>query len=154
MTSIRAMALQDLDQVVTLERSTPEAPHWDRSHYESALLDEAGSIRRGAFVSIHRERLTGFLVARQVLEVCEIESIVVAEGARREGVGSALLSAVSRWAATGGAQRLELEVRASNSHAIRFYEKAGMTKDGLRRGYYRDPEEDAVLMRKSLYSAD
>lgn len=154
MTFIRAMALQDLDQVLTLERGTPEAPHWDRSVYESALLGEASCTRHGAFVSIHRERLTGFLVARQVLEVCEIESIVVAEGARREGVGSALLGAASRWAATGGARRLELEVRASNSHAIRFYEEAGMTKDGLRRGYYRDPEEEAVLMGKTLYSSD
>jgi [ribosomal protein S18]-alanine N-acetyltransferase len=149
------MALQDLDQVLAMERSTPEAPHWDRAIYESAFLAEtSGGLRRGAFVAMHGERLVGFSVVRQILEVCEIESIVVVKGARREGVGSALLEAVSRWAATGEAHKLQLEVRAGNSNAIRFYERTGLLKEGLRRGYYRDPEEDAVLLGKTLYSSD
>ena len=147
------MALQDLDEVLALERSTAEAPHWDRVIYKRLLVDASG-VRHGAFVAIHAEGLAGFIVARQVLEVCEVESIVVAVNARREGVGSALLDIVSSWAAAGRAERLQLEVRAGNSSAIRFYERAGLVNEGLRRGYYRDPEEDAVLMAKSLYSSD
>lgn len=154
MTAIRAMALRDLDQVLTLERSTSEAPHWDRTVYESVLLTETSGPRYGAFVAIHDEELAGFVVARQVLQVCEIESIVVALKARRAGLGSALLNAVSNWAAAGEAERLQLEVRAGNISAIRFYENAGLLKEGLRRGYYRDPDEDAVLMGKDLYSSD
>jgi len=154
MTAVRVMALQDLDQVLTLERSTPEAPHWDRALYEKALLAEGVGVGYGAFVAIQGEWLAGFIVLRQILEICEIESIVVASSVRRTGVGSALLDAVSRWAAAGSAQRLQLEVRAGNINAIRFYERAGLIREGSRRGYYRDPEEDAVLMGKSLYSSD
>ncbi len=153
MTAIRAMALEDLDEVLALECSTPEAPHWDRVVYERLLADASG-VRHGAFVAICDERLTGFIVARQILEVCEIESIAVAVNARREGVGSALLDTVSIWGAAARAERLQLEVRAGNLSAIRFYERAGLINEGLRRGYYRDPEEDAVLMGKSLYSSD
>ena len=153
MTAIRAMALQDLDEVLALECRTPEAPHWERSIYERLLSDTSG-VRHGAFVAIRDEGLAGFIVARQVLEVGEIESIVVAVNARREGVGSALLDAISRWAAAGSAEQLQLEVRAGNSSAIQFYERAGLIKEGVRRGYYRHPEEDAVLMGKSLYSSD
>lgn len=153
MTAIRAMALQDLDEVLALECSTPEAPHWDRVIYQRLLADGSG-VRHGAFVAIQEEGLAGFIVARQVLEVCEIESIVVAVDARREGLGSALLDTVSGWAAAGRAERLQLEVRAGNLRAIRFYERAALINEGLRRGYYRDPEEDAVLMGKSLYSRD
>jgi [ribosomal protein S18]-alanine N-acetyltransferase len=148
------MALQDLDQVLAIERSTIEAPHWDRAVYERAFLPETSGVRRGAFVAMHGERLVGFSVVRQILEVCEIESIVVVADARREGVGSALLDTVSSWAAAGRAERLHLDVRAGNSNAIRFYERTGLLKEGLRRGYYRDPEEDAVLMGKSLYSSN
>ena len=151
MTAIRAMALQDLDEVLALECSAPEAPHWDRVIYERLLADGSG-VRHGAFVAIPEERLAGFIIARQVLEICEIESIVVAVDARREGVGSAMLDTVSRWAAAGRAKRLQLEVRAGNLSAIRFYERAALINEGLRRGYYRDTEEDAVLMGKSLYS--
>ena len=154
MTTVRPMAADDLDQVLALERSTPEAPHWDRAAYESLLLGETTGGAHGAFVAIDGADLAGFIVARQVLEVCEVESIVVAERVRQQGVGHALLGGAARWAVAGGARRIQLEVRAGNLKAVRFYERAGLLRDGLRRGYYRDPEEDAVLLGKSLYSTD
>jgi [ribosomal protein S18]-alanine N-acetyltransferase len=154
MIGIRLMSVQDLDQVLAVERSTLEAPHWDRSAYANLLLTDARGVRYGAFVAMDGSELAGFIVARQVLEVCEIESIAVAEGARRQGVGTVLLQETLRWAAAGGTERVQLEVRAGNSKAISFYERAGLFKEGLRRGYYSDPEEDAVLMGKSLYSTD
>jgi [ribosomal protein S18]-alanine N-acetyltransferase len=158
MTIIRAMALQDLDAVLALESKTAEAPHWDRAIYEKVVYEKLGAdvsgVRHGAFVAIRAEELVGFIVAGRVLEVCEIESIAVAVEVRREGVGSALLDAISDWAVAGGAERLQLEVRAGNLSAIRFYERAGLINEGVRRGYYRDPEEDAVLMGKPLYSSD
>ena len=86
------------------------------------------------------------------LPVAEILKYIAAD-ARREGVGRALLDAVSSWAASERAERIQLEVRAGNLGAIRFYERAGLINEGVRRGYYRDPEEDAVLMGKGLYSS-
>jgi ribosomal-protein-alanine N-acetyltransferase len=59
---------------------------------------------------------------------------------------------VLAWAQRQGARRMELEVRISNRAAIALYERAGFVQDGRRRGYYRDPEEDAVLMGLPLIS--
>jgi len=154
MIDIRPMTAADLEQVVPLERATPEAPHWDRTIYVSLLAQDAANVRYGAFVAMDSDNLAGFIVARLILEVCEVESIVVAETARRKGVGSALLDAVLRWAADGGARRVQLDVRAGNVNAIRFYETAGLLKEGLRRRYYRDPEDDAILLGKGLFSID
>jgi [ribosomal protein S18]-alanine N-acetyltransferase len=153
MIAIRAMTAEDLDGVLKLEMRTPEAPHWVRSTYEHLLLNpDTSAVRHAAWVAMDGQDLMGFAAARMVLDVYELESIVVADGARRKGTGRALLNVVSNWALDHGAVRMELEVRAGNETAIRFYEKAGLSKDGLRPGYYRDPDEDAVLMGKCLNS--
>jgi len=154
MIAIRAMGAHDLDQVLALEGITPEAPHWDRAVYERLLVPDESGAGYIALAAFDDRALAGFIVARQILEVCEIESIAVAEGFRRMGVGRVLLDAVSRRAQALGTERIQLEVRAGNQNAIRFYEKAGLTKEGVRRRYYRSPEEDAVLMGKSLNSRD
>jgi len=152
---IRTVTADDLDRVLSLETPTPEAPHWDRSAYESFLLTpDTEGVRHAAWVAVDAQggtqQLKGFAAARLVLDICELESIVVVENARRKGLGKALLSTVSTWALAHGAGRIELEVRAGNENAVSFYEKAGLLKEGLRRGYYRGPDEDAVLMGKSL----
>jgi ribosomal-protein-alanine N-acetyltransferase len=148
------MKAEDLDQVLALESETPEAPHWDRAAYSKLLLTDLTGVRYGAFVAVNGVELAGFIVVRQVLEICEIESIVVAPGARRQRTGTGLLEEALHWAAAGGAERIRLEVRAGNRVAIHFYEEAGLLKEGLRQGYYRDPEDDAILLGKGLYSSD
>jgi ribosomal-protein-alanine N-acetyltransferase len=60
------------------------------------------------------------------------------------------MKSIANWAQSMGGIRLELEVRASNTRAIRFYERFGMRREGLRRGYYHSPGEDAVLMGMPL----
>src|SRR5215469_14562425 len=108
MIDIRRMTAADLERVVALERATPEAPHWDRVIYASLLAQGAANVHYGAFVAMDGDDLAGFIVARLILEVCEVESVVVAETARRRGVGSALLDTVLRWAADGGARQVQL----------------------------------------------
>lgn len=154
MITIRAMTAGDVDPVMRLEARTPEAPHWDRKAYEQFLTRDTKDIYSGAWVAEDGSELAGFVMARLVVDVCELESIVVAEISRGSGTGWALLETLSTWAAEHGAKRLELEVRAGNEIAIRFYERAGLVRQGVRRGYYRDPDEDAVLMGKSLHSID
>ena len=152
---IRTMTADDLDRVLSIETPTPEAPHWDRAAYESFLLPTGSEdVRQAAWVAMDTQdspqQLKGFAAARLVFEICELESIVVVENTRRRGLGKALLNAVSQWAIDHGGVRMELEVRAGNETAICFYEKAGLLREGVRRGYYSRPEEDAVLMGKSL----
>ncbi len=153
MIDIRAMAVEDIDRILSLEARTPEAPHWDRAAFERFLVEpDTEDVRYAALVATHGRDLIGFAIARQVLDICELESIVIAENLRRMGIGKALLKAVTTWCLAHGAVRIELEVRAGNENAIRFYQKAGLIKEGLRRDYYRDPDEHAVLMGKGLDS--
>ncbi len=69
---------------------------------------------------------------------------------RSRGIGAALMAALLDLARNQRAQRLDLEVRASNETAIRLYDRLGLRETGRRRSYYRAPEEDAVLMGINL----
>lgn len=146
---IRSMSAGDIDAVLLLERAIPEAPHWSRSAYEETMAP-GDFVQRAALVAIGENALLGFAVAKVVADVCELESMAVDENARRQGIGARLLSSVFAWAQACGAGRAELEVRASNSRAIRFYEKSGFAPEGIRTSYYANPVEDALLMGRVL----
>lgn len=144
MAVVRVMTRGDLDAVMRLDAATPEAPHWTPAVYEGFL--SATSPTKRIFVAADGIRTLGFVAAQIIADVCELESIVVDAGARRAGVGTALLAALREWARQRGAIRVELEVRAGNASGVAFYERAGFSTDGQRRNYYREPDEDAVLM--------
>ena len=143
------MVAADLEPVRLLAAATPEAPHWEQPVYQAFLESEADPPRR-IFVADISDELAGFVAGRITLDICELESIVVAQRQRRAGVGRALLDALSAWAGVSHASKIQLEVRSANHSAIRFYERSGFRRDGLRRGYYRRPEDDAVLMSLAL----
>jgi ribosomal-protein-alanine N-acetyltransferase len=148
---IRQMAAADIDAVLALEQKTPEAPHWNRLEYECCLASaDPGSVVRAAFVAEAGGEVVGFSVGKMVAGVCDLESMAVDCEARGRGMGAALVTAVTDWARANGADRIELEARASNTRAIRLYERAGLRREGLRTGYYHSPDEDAVLMGAAL----
>jgi len=95
-------------------------------------------------------RVVGFAVGKVAAGVGELESVAVAGEARRQGVGRALCVAVMGWCREQGAGTMELEVRAGSVGAIGLYEVLGFVKVGTRRGYYREPVEDALLMQREL----
>ncbi len=138
---IRRMQSEDIDAVMELAERSAGSPHWTRDNY--VRLEEGSTV---ALVAECEGRLAGFAVGSLVLDVCDLESIVVAEEFRRRGIGTALLDAVIAWSREHGGLHLELEVRVSNHPAIALYERHGFVRDGVRRSYYRDPEEDALLM--------
>jgi len=77
----------------------------------------------------------------------ELESIAVAAGSQQRGLGRMLFEALAIDLRAAGILEIILEVRASNRPALAFYRSAGFGQTGLRRAYYVDPIEDAVLMR-------
>jgi [ribosomal protein S18]-alanine N-acetyltransferase len=155
MLAIRPLTVKDIDAVLKLEACTPEAPHWNRIDYERILAPEdEKTASRSAWVAVTGPDLLGYVVGHLVAGVCELESIVIDNSARRKRVGKSLMETLTHWALSSGAQKLELEVRAGNQSAIAFYESAGFLCEGLRPGYYSGPDEDAVLMGKRLYSDD
>jgi [ribosomal protein S18]-alanine N-acetyltransferase len=146
---VRAAGVGDLAGVLLLERATVEAPHWGEAEYRAALDDE-GTVRRCLMVAEVKGRLVGFAVGKVAAGVGELESIAVADEERRRGVGRTLCTAVMEWCRAQGAGAMELEVRAGSGGAIGLYEGLGFVAVGRRRGYYREPVEDALLMQREL----
>lgn len=145
---VRAAAMRDLAAVVALERSVAEAPHWRECDYAEIL---AGSgVRRCLLVVEMDDALAGFAVGKVIADVGELESIAVRAESRRTGVGKALCIAVVDWCHAYGASAVELEVRATSVAALALYGSLGFERVGLRRGYYLEPTDDAVLMRLSI----
>jgi [ribosomal protein S18]-alanine N-acetyltransferase len=150
---VRAGVAADVEDVVLLERATEFAPHWAVEEY-AAIVNDAGEVRRRLLVAEGEEGLVGFAVGKVVRlgveTVAELESVAVKVEARRWGIGRRLCEAVIDWCRAGGAAAVELEVRAGSGGAIGLYEGLGFKGAGVRRGYYREPVDDALLMRLDL----
>lgn len=159
---VRVAAAADLAAVVEIERGIAEAPHWVEAEYKAIVNadgSENGAVRRCLMIAEEAEKpLLGFAVGRVVgvesERVGEVESVAVDLVARRVGVGRALCEAVIDWCRRLGAGAVELEVRAGNEGAIALYEGLGFVSVGRRRGYYREPVEDALLMKLELAAGD
>jgi ribosomal-protein-alanine N-acetyltransferase len=148
---IRRMTRADLDQVIEIAESLKEAPHWPRTAYLAALEPEAVPLR----IALLAEEpvagvIAGFAVASLRLAQAELESIVVAPAFQRRGVARRLFSALAAELATAHANEIVLETRASNHPALGLYRRLGFVETGRRPRYYRDPVEDAILMRLGL----
>jgi ribosomal-protein-alanine N-acetyltransferase len=153
--SMRPMAAADVHPVLAMEQANGTAPHWSEAQYAACLEDSGDSVpRRVALVAEVGRHVVGFGVVRILATPeggeAELESIVVAMEWRARGIGSALLGALLKSSMAQGARRLDLEVRRSNGPAIALYRRSGMKETGFRRGYYQDPDEDAVLMSLGL----
>jgi ribosomal-protein-alanine N-acetyltransferase len=143
------MSETDLDAVVAIAAAIPSAPHWPREAYAAALNSEAWP-QRVAMAAESGGSVVGFAVAVLVAGEAEIESIAVASGHQRQGIGALLLDALLDALQAAGALAIGLEVRESNRAAAALYARAGFREVGRRRDYYRDPAEDAVLMRLEM----
>jgi ribosomal-protein-alanine N-acetyltransferase len=145
---IRPMTAADLARVMEIAASLPEAPQWPEATYLKALNPES-TPRRIALVAVapRSENILGFIAASLVPPQAELESIAVAAGSQRLGLGRLLFEALVDELRAAGVLEIALEVRASNYPAAAFYRSAGFGQAGLRRAYYVDPIEDAVLMR-------
>ena len=148
---VRLGRVGDLAAIAELERAAVSAPHWPRLVYLEILEEQDGGdgARRRLFVAERDGGVVGFAVGLLATGSAELESVVVAEAARRCGIGRALCEAVLEWVRAQGAIEVALEVRAGSVGAIALYAGLGFVRVGQRPRYYRDPEEDAVLMRWS-----
>lgn len=93
-------------------------------------------------------RVAGYIGSQTVCEESDMMNVAVHPDFRRRGIGEALVKALETELRARGSHCLTLEVRASNAPAIALYEKLGFSQVGLRKNYYRDPKEDALILRK------
>jgi [ribosomal protein S18]-alanine N-acetyltransferase len=142
---IRRFEARDAAAVGEILSQSPEAAAWTVKSLEQ--LDKRGEL---AWIIEDQKELAGFLVVRAVVAEAEILNLCVAPERRRSGLAEALLNEALAELRRTRVDRLFLEVRESNKAAISFYEKHNFSKTGRRPGYYRDPDEAAVLMMKEL----
>ena len=122
-------------------------------HGETSLYIEGIINKKSQHVvfSVFRDgTVAGFLVLSSVLDEAEILEVAVAASERRKGIASELMSEVFDWCGQNGIMHIFLEVRESNSAARAYYKKYGFVENGVRKNYYRDPVENAVLMSKDF----
>ena len=100
--------------------------------------------------ALSSEAFAGYICMYTALDEGEITNVAVDEKDRGRGVGQALLKEAFKCAKRKGLEKIFLEVRESNVPAIELYKKTGFEKTGIRRGFYRNPTEDALLMMKEL----
>ncbi|MDQ1612774.1 MAG: [ribosomal protein S18]-alanine N-acetyltransferase [Pyrinomonadaceae bacterium] len=151
---IEPMTPHDLLEVVEIEEACRLSLWgWD-SYYGELARPEAIMIvaRRARADKQTGHALYGFLSARVSAQELHINNIGVHEAARRRGIGDALMRVAVTTAVRQGAHAAILEVRAGNVAAQSLYRRYGFEVVGRRRQYYRDPPEDALLMRASLKS--
>jgi ribosomal-protein-alanine N-acetyltransferase len=141
-------APEDIDEVLRIEQASFANP-WTRDMY-LAELEHRGT----SYCYIAREddgAAVGFCSFWRILDELHINNLAVLPEKRRSGIATALLTFVMHEGARLGAQRATLEVRRSNDVARRLYEQFGFAVAGVRRAYYTQPVEDAlVLWREHL----
>ena len=144
--SIEPMRLRDLDQVLRIERLSFSAP-WSRAAFLSELLEND---RARYFVARIGDQVVGYTGMWIIIDEGHITNVAVQPHWRNRGIATQLLDALDDVARANGVRRMTLEVRKSNIVAHTLYEKLGFRDAGIRRAYYRDNNEDAIIMWKEL----
>jgi len=139
---LRRLELADLDAIEEIEKVSYPTP-WSRSMFASELA-KPSSLSLGA-VDEHGV-LVGYLVLSRYVDAWHVMNVAVAPEQRRSGVASALLDHLLEVTREDAQRGYTLEVRVSNLGAIRLYERFGFAARGVRRGYYTDNREDALIM--------
>jgi ribosomal-protein-alanine N-acetyltransferase len=147
---IRPLTENDIDAVMAIADSLPDAPHWPRSGYEAVFKLRSSPQRLALIAEAAGSRVAGFLIAALIAPQAELESIAVAGPFQRRGVARELIAALERELKARNCCEILLEVRDSNQPARFFYSAQGFSETARRRAYYRDPIEDAILMSRSV----
>ncbi len=139
---ITAMIPEHLAQVMAIEKASFTVP-WSEITYYREITENPYAVY---IVAMAGEEVAGYAGRWLILDESHITNIAVAPGWRRNGVARKLMEHMLRSSLRQGANRMTLEVRRSNLGAQKLYEEFDFTAAGLRRGYYTDNNEDAVIM--------
>ncbi len=144
---VRRLAPTDLTAIETIERRAYRTP-WSRSMFASELA-KSTSVCVGAFEG---ERLVGYTISSRYVDAWHIMNVAVDPDYQRRGIATQLLQRIFELTESNRQRGYTLEVRISNEGALDLYERLGFEKRGIRRGYYTDNREDAVIMWREYLS--
>ena len=138
--SLRRLTYSDLPQVIAIERRSFPTP-WSLAMFVLELSKPAGV----CLAAFEDETMVGYLICSRYDTVWHLMNVSVDPSRRRQGIASALLASLIERIDDPQSQ-LTLEVRPSNGGAIVLYERFGFRSAGVRRRYYQDNGEDALIM--------
>ena len=144
MIKIRNMTADHVTQVAELEKRCFGSAAWSEKSVASELTNELALW----LVAEDEGRVVGYVGSQTVFPETDMMNVAVAPDRRREGIAEVLVDSLMMELKRMGSECLTLEVRVSNAPAIALYEKLGFHEAGLRKNYYRNPKEDALIMRK------
>jgi len=144
---LREMTRADLNKVLDIERKSFEQPY-TREIFEQELKIKVANL----WVATHRKNILGYIDFWVVADEVELISIAVHPQFKRMGVGEMLLREMIHFVELKGLSFIYLDVRESNLTAQKLYSKFGFSKVGVRRRYYSDNQEDAIIMKKEIYA--
>jgi ribosomal-protein-alanine N-acetyltransferase len=142
---IRELSLRDLTAIDEIEKRSYPTP-WSRSMFAGELA-KPSSICIGAFED-EIGKLLGYLIISRYVDAWHVMNLAVAPEYRRRRIATELMERLFELTAGDGRRGYTLEVRVSNQGAIKLYERLGFRARGIRRGYYTDNREDALIMWK------
>jgi ribosomal-protein-alanine N-acetyltransferase len=142
------METRDLSDVLAIENISFPNP-WHETTFRGEIQNDGLSY---PLVVIHRtlDEVIGYIVYWKIREEVQINNIAVHPDFKRMGIGEAILRNVIEEARAESAHYISLEVRPSNAAARRLYAKLGFELIGIRRNYYSNPDEDAIVLGMSL----
>jgi len=140
---IENMKAIHVSQIAELEKLCFSAPWSERS-----IASELDNKLALWLVALEGETVAGYIGSQTVMDETDMMNVAVHPDFRRKGIAEALVSALVVELKEKQSHCLTLEVRASNTPAICLYEKLGFCEIGRRKNYYRNPREDALILRK------
>jgi [ribosomal protein S18]-alanine N-acetyltransferase len=145
---IRICQQLDLPALLRVLAQSPEAANWSAGSLQSVLEQST----RHFLVAAKGAEILGFIAGRFAADEAEILNLAVAPAHRRQGLAKALVHSLLAAFAQKGVATVFLEVRESNRPSIAFYEQMGFARAGVRPGYYRNPPEAALVLRRQLHN--
>ena len=151
---LRAAQREDLEAILAIEAVSYRHP-WTRAMFEREFAHEWSCMLVACETHADgsqsgRERVVAFIIFWRVQDEFHLLNVAVAEGARRRGIGRMLLEELDARARAADAALITLEVRAASTGAQELYRQLGYRQVGLRKNYYADEGEDAVVMVREL----
>lgn len=139
------MTAKDIETIAAIERVSYTSP-WTRRMFESELWENPFSFAYVAREEEHR-RIVGYVLFWLVYDELHLMNVAVDPAWRRRGIGEELVRFALETGGRRGVRIATLEVRVSNQTAQSLYRKFGFYQVGVRRNYYREPKEDALLLQ-------
>lgn len=147
--TVREMKASDVEAVARNEALCFSMPWSENAFREIAAAQETDGGRTVLYLVAELDgRVVGHCGVRNLLGEGEITNVAVHPDCRNRGIAGAMLAELLHRGCCMGIEAFTLEVRAGNGSAIRLYEKAGFVTEGIRKGFYDEPKEDALIMWK------